>query len=458
MPEPIIEHIISIGDSLSDPGEMDHKKLGGIIPMDGLSGLKGKSPKGAFTNGYVWDTAFGADYVEESIIRKLKRKGEDSTEIADNVIVHDPSIENSLHNLDLDDYRRINFEGRDFIRYYDEGGLTSYDYSGRITTNIKLLATEHIISNLDEKRRLLLADDKARTVSAQHKKKTLVTEWSGANDLITANSRPTEEAAEKAVLARINNVEELIKNGYYHFALFNLPDLSLTPHFYRLGEKEQANARKVCNYFNQLLQQKVKELADKYPDCTINIFDINKIFTDAYCNPQKYHLDPAKIHSPYIESDDFKINPDKTSPAPGYMFWDDKHPTTHVHKILAEKFYDEFSEKYHFSAPHESLLTQFRENYGQRWEDDMNGWFGFFRHSNITYTSKNLTLEAILKHALQDDGKRTREVITQLGWINEKGKLLSKNPSLIKAMEKLHGKENEVMMEESKETEKPSLF
>ncbi|ASQ45340.1 SGNH/GDSL hydrolase family protein [Legionella clemsonensis] len=451
MPKPIIEHIISMGDSLSDPGRMAHKKLGGLIPMDGLSGLKGKSPKGAFTNGYVWDTDFGTDFVEERIIRTLKRKGEDSTEIADEVIVHDPKVENSLHNLKLDDYRRINFAGRDFIRYYDEGGLTSYDYSGRITTNIKCLVTEKVVSNLDEKRSLLLADDNARAISAEHKKRTLITEWSGANDLITVNNEPSKEEAEKAVLARIKNAEELIKAGYYHFVLFNLPDLSLTPHFYRLGEKEQANAREVCNYYNQLLQQKVTELSEKHPNCSINTFDVNKIFTDAYYNPQKYQLDSAKIHSPYLESKDFKLNSNKTSPAPGYMFWDDKHPSAHVHKILAEKFYDEFSEKYHFSAPHESLLTQFRENYGQKWKDDKEGWFGFFRTTHINYKTESLTLENILKHALEDGGKRTREVITELGWIDNEGKLIAKNPSLVAAMKKLHNKENEHTLEEGNE-------
>ncbi|KTD14805.1 putative thermolabile hemolysin [Legionella gratiana] len=459
MPEPIIEHIITMGDSLSDPGEMDHKKLGGIIPMDGLSGLKGKSPKGAFTNGYVWDTDFGTDVVEESIIHTLERKGESTTDIADDVIVHDPKVEAPLCDLDLENYKRINFEGRDFVRYYDEGGLTSYDYTGRITTNLKLLATEHIVSNLDEKRKLLLADDKARAISAEHKKKTLVTEWSGANDLITVNNGPTKEEAEKAVMARINNIEKLIEAGYYHFALFNVPDLSLTPHFYRLGEKEQDNARVVCSHFNQLLKQKVDELVKKHPECSIDVFDINKFFSDAYCNPQKYGLDPEKIHLPYIESKDFKLNLDKTSPAPGYMFWDDKHPSAHVHKILAEKFYDEFSKKYHFSAPHESLLTQFRENYGQKWKDDTDGWFGFFKRSKISYKASSLTLEDILKHALKEGGARTKEIIVRLGWIDSNGHLISKNPSLVAAMEKLHGHHNIVSRSDDEDEMKMlSLF
>ncbi|WED43709.1 SGNH/GDSL hydrolase family protein [Legionella cardiaca] len=441
MPKPKIEYIVSLGDSLSDPGAMDHRKLLDVIPMDGLSGLKGKSPKGAFTNGYTWTTDFGNDLAEEEIIKHLKRSGASAIDIADGIIDHDPKEEKPLHDdFNLDGYKRLDLQGQDLLRYYDEGGATSYDYSERPIANLKLLATEKIVSNLAAKRRLLLADDKARGITAQHKQRTLVTEWSGANDLLTVNLKPNKEEAQKAVKARLENVEKLIAAGYCHFALFNLPDLSLTPQFQLGSAEDRDNAHEVCTYFNQLLAEGIMKLSEQYKEaCSINLFDVNQIFTDAYNHPQAYGLDPAKKHTPYITSPDFKLNSDRTSPAPGYMFWDEKHPTAHVHKILAEKFYAEYSKKYHFTAPHESLLTQFKENYGQRWSDDMNGWFGFFRHSNLAdYKSPDLTLTDILNHALNNKGKRTRDVITKLGWINAQGELISKNPQLVHAWQELN--------------------
>ncbi|KTC83766.1 SGNH/GDSL hydrolase family protein [Legionella brunensis] len=432
MPKPKIEYIVSMGDSLSDPapGTMDHRKLFGIIPMDGLSGLKGNSPKGAFTNGDVWITDFGLEYAEKDLAERGKITLENLDKIRD---------------LDLASYRRIDYKGQDFVRYYDEGGLTSYNYSGRITANLKLLATEEIVSTLDQKRDLLFADDKARGITEQHKKHTLVVEWSGANDLITVNSKPTEEEAKKAVEARLHNVKELIKKGYRHFALFNLPDLSLTPHFQALSKKEQENAKKVCLYFNRLLEEGMKKLSEEHEDCSLNVFDVNKFFTQAYENPEKFGLDPAKLHKPFIESEDFKKS--KTY-APGYMFWDDKHPTARVHELLAENFYSEYEEKYHFTAPHESLITLFRENYGQRWEDDMNGWFGFFRQSNLpNYKSPHLQLTAILKHALYEGGDRTRDTIIHLGWINSKNELISNNPALVSAWEMIMEKQEDNSIE-----------
>nr|WP_231950239.1 SGNH/GDSL hydrolase family protein [Legionella lansingensis] len=436
---------------------MNHRKLGGVIPMDGISGLKGKSPKGSFTNGYVWDKDFGNDVAEEAIIKELKRQGKDSTDISDAIIDHDESVEKPLHDdFNLGDYRQTKFKNQDFIRYYTEGGLTSYDYSGRLTANLKLLATEKILATLDEKRNLLLQDDKARGIPPEHKKQTLITEWSGANDLMTVNEKPTKEAAEKAVAARLKNLEELIKNGYENFVLFNLPDLSLTPRFQAQSKEEQQNAREVSDYFNELLAEKVARLKEAYPDCSIDIFDVNTFFHDAYEHPEKYKLDPKKLRTPYTKSDDFELDKtNDTSPAPGYMFWDDVHPTAYVHELIAEKYYEEYSKKYNFSAPHETLLEQFKENYGQRWEDDLRGWFSFWRESNIGYKNPKLTLEMILDHALNEKGCRTRDVLVEMGWINQEGKLISKNPFLVEAMQELEQKKLE--HEEHNDTEMSSL-
>lgn len=422
MAKPIIRYYLSIGDSLSDPGQMDHRKLFDIIPMDGFSGLKGKSPDGAFTNGYTWITNLGEEITEQELLDNLNKK---------------KSIKNE------DDYKRIELDGQDILRYYDEGGATSYNYSGALTTNLKmsdglvnnlkLVGTRAIVSNLEKKRKLILADDKARGISSQHKAETLVTEWSGANDLITANEKPTEDEVRDAVDARIKNVEKLIEVGYRHFALFNLPDLSLTPHFQRLPDQKD-NARIMCELFNNYLKESIEKLNDKYKECTISVFDVSTAFSDAYKKPEEYGLDPQKLKSPYLESDDFKKSKTKGKDDPEadtYTFWDDKHPSARVHKILADKFAEQYAEEYTFSAPHESLVAVFRENYGQRFLDDKNGAFGFFRRSNLNnYLTKELNLETILVHALYQGGKRTRSVIENLGWINAKGELKSNHQDL----------------------------
>lgn len=53
-----IARLIVLGDSLSDRGTLNKRKLLSFIPMSYLSGLSSKAPKGRFTNGYLW-----GDYV-----------------------------------------------------------------------------------------------------------------------------------------------------------------------------------------------------------------------------------------------------------------------------------------------------------------------------------------------------------------------------------------------------------
>jgi hypothetical protein len=406
---PKINYFIFMGDSLSDTGFMDHRKLAGIIPMDGISGLKGKSPKGSFTNGYVWDLDLAAELSEEQIIKKLKRRGLHSTDIADAIIVKDKKVESMLNEFSMDNYREVDFKHQDFVRYYAEGGLTSYTYRGKITCNLKLSATRDIVSTLTEKRKLLLQDDAFRATTEEQKKHTLITEWSGANDCMTVNKRPTMGEADKAVQARLLNIEALIAVGYENFVLVNLPNLSLTPRFQKRPEEEQKNAQQVCEYFNQQLNKGVEALKLKYPLCSMDVFDIATPFAEIYANPKKYKLDENKKTTPYTTSPDFTENEkNHTSPAPGYMFWDDVHPTANVHAILAQEFYNNYEKKFHFSAPHESLLTEFKEHYGQRFENDRRSWLGFFRHSRIDYKKNVLQLTDILNHALYQGGHRTR--------------------------------------------------
>lgn len=110
----------------------------------------------------------------------------------------------------------------------------------------------------------------------------MIIEWSGANDLLTVNAEPTLIEADNAVNARIANLEILIQQGYRNFVLVNLPDLSLTPRFQAKTRKEQENATKCSEYFNDQLADKAKQLIEKYKDLNIplnlSIFDANTPF------------------------------------------------------------------------------------------------------------------------------------------------------------------------------------
>lgn len=403
-----ISNMVVMGDSLSDRGDMADDKLFGVIPMDTVTGLADKSPDGRFTNGLVWTDFLGLHFAKA----------------------------NRFQSVDLSNPAYIQTEtGNTLIRTACKGGATASDWFTRLTPNPVRLGTQAILSRLEDLRRQIFEDDDAICVSQKEKSETLVIEWSGANDLITVNDEPTIENAQQAVEARIHNIREMMKKGYQHFCLLNLPDLSLTPRYQRKDSKTQERVRAVCEFFNEKLSQELKTLQSKCPACSFNLHDANRTFVAGYQDPAQFGLDPARKAAFFTESDDFNNTKDKRK-AQGYMFWDDVHPTQRVHEELAKQLYLALDEKYQLEAPHEPLRDIFREHYGRNFEKAESACCStlFAPKSRINYKDENLTPEKILMHALYEGGSRTKEVIQSLRWINKKGELVSKHPRLQVAM------------------------
>lgn len=377
---PRIKRIIMIGDSLSDRGTMFKEKLFGFIPMKILSGLKGKTPDDSFTNGFPWSDHLITALANKFTIKKLKtEKGLDNADISDGIINCDAHIKpviDNYYNLKNDLF--VNYDGHNFIRNYTIGGLTSYDYSWIPSTSISRFFSRLILPNLQGECKKLLNYDKIHHLSNKFKAETLIIEWSGANDLITVNARPSKKEADAAVKARINNMKKLIKNGYENFVIFNLPDLSLTPRYQSKSDEERENARICSEYFNKKLNAACKKLRRENPDCCIQVFDVNEQFHDMYYHPEKYNLDAKKRNQPYTTSPDFKIKADSTSPSEGYMFWDDVHITADVHAILAKAILQKYERIFEFVAPDK------KEKY-------KNGFF--FRNRNIKKANDDFYIE-----------------------------------------------------------------
>lgn len=361
-----ISHLVMMGDSLSDRGTLNQRKLLGLVPMAWITGLHKDSPLGRFTNGLTWSDDLSATLANKFIFDSLKEKyGMTSPEIADAILVGDKrvieTIQNSYH---LSDDKGVKFNGLDFVRNYCEGGLCAHSYRGVPSNSPSRFFSRLILSSLDEMRGKLLSDDKARRITNKQKAQTLVTEWDGLNDLTTVNRHPSKAEADRAIKDRIKNAEQMIQHGYRHFVLINIPDLSLTPRYKAKSAAEQKNAHDVTNYFNQELAKAAKKLNDQYPEASIKIFDVNSIFDEVYNNPEKFGFDKAKLRTPYLGSKDFKLKPNKTSPSSGYLYWDQSgHPTADTHALLSRRFYEQFSPAYEFTAPKQEItLSQSAPN------------------------------------------------------------------------------------------------
>lgn len=339
-----ISSLITMGDSLSDRGTFFRRNLLGCIPVKNL--LHHKPPKGRFTNGFVWSDYIGAMMANELLIKELKEKFHwDSTDIADAVINRSLPAKYALeHAYTLNNDEFIAFNGRDIMRNYNEAGLTAHNYHWEATSSPKSSLYRNIVSTLDHMRQKLFAYDIAHSISTQQKEETLVFEWTGANDLLIANTSPSRANADKAIQARIENTQHLIQQGYRHFVLFNLPDLLFTPRYQKRSEQERDNAHECSVYFNMKLTEACKDLASRNPECSIEEFDVNEIFAQGFHSPEKYGLDREKLKTPYAELSD-----SEKSSAKGYIFWDDLHFTAYIHALVAERLFNKIRQNFYFS-------------------------------------------------------------------------------------------------------------
>lgn len=441
-----IRHIIMMGDSLSDRGTLNKTLLFGCIPMGTVSGLKGVSPDGRFTNGRVWSDHVCAEIANDFTIKRLQKKWRmDDTDISDAVIARESKVLNAIRDdYSLDDDRFVNYQGKVWVRSYCAGGLTSHDYSWTLSSSIIRFFTRLIVSTLAEMRQAIFDYDEKNKISYGQKEETLVIEWSGANDLVTVNAEPSIEEADKAIIARMDNIKKLIAKGYRNFMLVNLPNLSLTPRYQEKSLAEQENAQKCTVYFNEQLAKACTQLTAEYPHCSFDPFDINTLFEHVYKHPQKYMLDKDKLKTAYTTSKDFDDPSDGLSPSKGYMFYDDLHPTADVHAVLSAYFYDRLALKYELLEPNkpkmrtrpnmseDMMLCCFRKHYKDKLERDQHGFFPSMRRSHLNYKEANL--ETILKHALQENGTRTLGILTKLGWLDTNGRIMINEPTLQKAM------------------------
>jgi outer membrane lipase/esterase len=156
---------------------------------------------------------------------------------------------------------------------------------------------------------------------------TLFIVWGGAEDLLNATS--TQDVV-NAALRQVGNLQRLIQAGATHFLVPNLPPLGLVPEFNSsLSTSLPATAASVL--FNGYLAIGIAVLKDVYPlrHLTFYQLDVFQLLVSAVASPSSYALTDVKDPAEGLE-----VDPDT------YLFWDDLHPTTRGHNILAEAAYN----------------------------------------------------------------------------------------------------------------------
>lgn len=152
--------------------------------------------------------------------------------------------------------------------------------------------------------------------------KTLFVVWGGANDLINATS---EDDIIDAGINQTLNIQRLIDAGATQFIVPNLPPLGLVP---RLNGSPATSipATAASALYNEVLGGGVSLILDFNWTRHLHIaqFDVFGLFKSVVAAPADYSL--ANVTA---SSQGMPVDPDT------YLFWDDLHPTTHGHNILA---------------------------------------------------------------------------------------------------------------------------
>lgn len=153
---------------------------------------------------------------------------------------------------------------------------------------------------------------------------TLFVIWGGAEDLLQATS-PADVG--DAAVRQILNIQRLIQAGAKQILVPNLPPLGLTPRFNgSLSTRVTGTAASAL--FNSYLAFGVSLLRELYARRHVAIYQLDafRLLQSVVASPSTYSL----MNVTDAAQGNYLVNPDT------YLFWDDLHPTTRGHNILAD--------------------------------------------------------------------------------------------------------------------------
>jgi phospholipase/lecithinase/hemolysin len=154
--------------------------------------------------------------------------------------------------------------------------------------------------------------------------------WGGANDYLSHKDLTTVEASQLAAQNIAGYVSVLAGAGARNFLIPNLPDLSTTPFVVALGDPAKADAHVFSIEFNNELASQLGNVSAQFPDANIFQFDTYTFVNGILADPSNYGL--TDVQNPCESSQSCIDDPGS------HLYWDDFHPTTRGHSILAAAF------------------------------------------------------------------------------------------------------------------------
>lgn len=144
--------------------------------------------------------------------------------------------------------------------------------------------------------------------------------WAGANDYLQGASSAT------APVENIRSaISTLIQKGARRILVANLPNLGQLPSTRTSSQGKALEA--LTQAHNQALRRALKLLNQQSPDVQIATLDAGVLYQEANANPGKFGFSNAT--SACLQGGRLCGQPNQ------FLFWDDIHPTTAAHRVLA---------------------------------------------------------------------------------------------------------------------------
>ena len=146
--------------------------------------------------------------------------------------------------------------------------------------------------------------------------------WAGTNDYLGGQNLDVQSTVDNLLGA----VNKLADTGAKNFVLPNLPDLGMIPLAQTLPPEQQQRLSLLTESHNNTLAA-ASQILEQNPNINIVNLDIETLFDNIIANPDDFTL--TNITDNFLTS-----GLDDPS---GFLFFDDIHPTTTVHSLIANE-------------------------------------------------------------------------------------------------------------------------
>ncbi|MGB3403121.1 MAG: SGNH/GDSL hydrolase family protein [Microcoleaceae cyanobacterium] len=146
--------------------------------------------------------------------------------------------------------------------------------------------------------------------------------WAGANDYLGGNI--TDPAIPIANLSQ--SIQALYQVGARYILVLNLPELGDTPLAHNNEAINPTQLNQLSHAHNTLLKTTLEQLRQSLTGIELGLMDIRALFKMAIANPEQLGLKNVTDSCQIVAC----LRPEQ------YLFWDQLHPTTAAHQIIAE--------------------------------------------------------------------------------------------------------------------------